>query len=109
MLKNKYRLTRDQDIQQVFKRGKTYFGPFFNIKILKNNFQNPRFCIVISSNISKNAVIRNRLKRRFKSIIFKNLSDISQNCDFVILTKPSVLNLNFKDLNNNFLNLIRKF
>ena len=53
MLAKKHRLAKNKDIQNVLKRGQIYFSPFFNIKILENNYYNSRFCIVVSTNISK--------------------------------------------------------
>jgi len=108
MLAKKYRLSANKDIQYVLKRGEIYFSPFFNIKILKNNLKNSRFCIVISTNISKKAVIRNRAKRQIRAIISKNITKISQNYDFIILTKPAVTVTAFKDLEKTFEFLLRK-
>ena len=108
MLAKKYRLSKDKDIQQVFKKGQIYFSPFFNIKILPNNLDVSRFCIVISTKISKKAVVRNRAKRQIRAIIHKNLSKISQNYDFVILTKPAVTIAKFQELEKTLTFLFKK-
>ena len=108
MLSKKHRLTKDKDIQQVLKRGKILFSPFFNLKILKNNLQNPRFCIVISTNISKKAVTRNRAKRQLRAILYKNLDSINKNYDFVILTKPAVTVAKFQELEKALIFLFKK-
>ena len=108
MLAKKYRLTKDKDIQNVLKKGKLFFSPFFNLKILPNNLQNPRFCIVISTKISKKAVVRNKVKRQLRDIIHRNLSNISQNYDFVILAKPAVTITEFKELEKALTYLLEK-
>jgi ribonuclease P protein component len=108
MLAKKYRLTKDKDIQNVLKKGKIFYHPFFNLKILKNNLQNPRFCIVISTKISKKAVVRNKVKRQLRAIIYKNLAKISQNYDLVILTKPAVTITQFEELEKALVSLLSK-
>jgi ribonuclease P protein component len=107
MLKDKNRLSKDSDIQNVFKKGQIYFSPFFNVKILKNSLNDPRFCIVISTNISKKAVIRNKTKRQFRSIIQSDLENI-KNYDIVILTKAPVTVTPFNELKKTFEFLIKK-
>lgn len=108
MLAIKYRLAKDKDIQSVLKKGKIYFSPFFNLKILKNDLENSRFCIVISTKISKKAVVRNKVKRQLRAIIHKNLDQIKNNYDFVILTKPAVTVTNYQDLEKTFQVLLKR-
>lgn len=108
MLAKKYRLSTNKDIQHVLKRGEIYFSPFLNLKILKNNLKNSRFCIIISTSISKKAVIRNRAKRQLRAIISKNITNINQNYDFVILTKPAITVTAFKDIEKTFEFLLKK-
>ncbi len=108
MLARKYSLAKEKDIQQVFKKGQIYFSPFFNIKILANNQQNSRFCIVVSTNISKKAVVRNKLKRQLKAIIYKKLPQIKGNYDVVILTKVSAVAITFAELEKTLTFLFQK-
>lgn len=108
MLARKYRLSKDRDIQLVFKKGQIYFSPFFNLKILANNLENSRFCIIISTNISKKAVVRNKAKRQLRTIIQKNMANISKNCDIIILTKPPVTIASYQELDKAYQTLIKK-
>lgn len=108
MLSKKYRLAKDKDIQPVLKKGKIFFSPFFNLKILKNNLENPRFCIIVSTHISKKAVVRNRVKRQLRAIIYKNLGQIKNNYDFIILTKPAVTVAKFQELEKALVFLFKK-
>jgi ribonuclease P protein component len=108
MLAKKYRLHSEKDIQNVFKKGAFFFSPFFNLKILKNNLTNPRFCIVVSTNISKKAVLRNKLKRQVSAFLQKNLSKISQNYDIIIMAQPAALVLNYHELADSLIFLLNK-
>lgn len=108
MLAKKYRLNKEIDINKVLKRGKNYFSPIFNLKILENNLSNSRFCIIISTKISKKSVVRNRAKRQLSNIIYNNLFNISQNHDFVILTKPAVTITKHQELERVLISLFKK-
>lgn len=108
MLARKYSLAKDKDIQLVFKKGQIYFSPFFNIKILKNNQQNSRFCVIVSTNISKKAVIRNKLKRQLKAIIYKKIPQLQGNYDCVIFTKVSAVVIDFIELDKTLTFLFKK-
>lgn len=108
MLAKRYRLHFDKDIQQVLKKGKIVFGPFFNLKILSNKLDVSRFCIIISTKISKKAVVRNKAKRQLNSIIQKYLPKIKPDYDIVILTKPAVTVTEFKELEKGFTSLLQK-
>ncbi len=108
MLPKKYSLSKKKDIQQVFQKGQIYFSSFFNVKFMPNQLKHSRFCFIVSTKISKKAVDRNKLKRRLKAIVYKNLSNFSQNYDIIILTKPAALTINFKQLEKNLLFLFKK-
>lgn len=98
MLAKKYRLSANKEIKTVLQKGQIFFNPLFNIKYLKNNLLNSRFCIVVSTNISRKATIRNLLKRRLSAIIDKSLPNFSQNFDIVILTKPAATAANYQEI-----------
>lgn len=106
MLAKKYRLAKEQDIQSVFKKGKTFYGPFFNLKIFKNNLAHPRFCIIISTKISKKAAVRNKTKRQIRAILYKNLAKISQNYDTIILIKTSATISDFHQMEDSLISLL---
>lgn len=90
MLAKKYRITQEKDFKQIFSKGQIYFSPFFNIKVLKNNLVCSRFAIIISNKISKKATVRNKFKRRLRSVIYQNLANIKKEYDILVLTKPAV-------------------
>ena len=108
MLSRKYSLSKKKDIERVFQKGQIYFSSFFNLKFINNNFNYPRFCIIISAKISKKAVVRNKLKRRLRAILYKNLANISKNYDIVILTKPAAVTADYHQLEEKLIYLLKK-
>lgn len=88
MLKKVNRLAKDRDIQTAFVRGRTFFNPYFTIKFVPSRTI-PRFTVVVSTKVFKNAVARNRLKRILREYIRKNLGGF-KNGDYVIIAKPKI-------------------
>lgn len=105
MLAKVNRLRSRRDYERVFKKGQTYFSPFFNLKIALSNQSKSRFGIIISANISKKATIRNLFKRRISAIIKKNINDFQAGLDLAIKVKPAAINLKYKELECSLLSL----
>ena len=84
------------------------FGPFFNLKLLSNHLDVSRFCIVISTKISKKAVVRNKARRQLNSIIYKYLAKLKPGYDIVVLTKPAVTVTEFNQLEKSLISLLTK-
>lgn len=96
MLAKKNRLKNKKDIENVFKKGKTKTGKLVFLKIFKNNLDISRFAFIVSTKISKKAVIRNKIKRQLREIVRKNLSNIKSGVDIVIIAKPEIINKYFQ-------------
>lgn len=74
MLGAKYRIPKSE-IPNVVRRGKRFQSDLFDIKAwYDNNLDHPRFAIVVSTKIDKRAVVRNTIKRKFRSAIYSMLS-----------------------------------
>lgn len=106
MLSSKNRLRKKSDINKVFKQGAYIAGNFIFLKFAKNNLNTNRFTFVVSSKISKKAVLRNKIKRQlreiFKKIAFKQQSGF----DFLVVAKPGIISKKFmeieKEINETF-------
>jgi len=98
MFSSKNRLRKREDIYNVFKKGKSLAGNFIFLRFTKNDLNVSRFAVVISSKVSKKSVVRNKIKRQLREAIQKNILEIKQKCDFVIIVKPEIINQKFKDI-----------
>ena len=98
MFLRKNRLTREKDIEQVFKRGRYFFVRDLGIKFIKNNLDYPRFTCVVSNKISKKAVERNRIKRRLREIIRLTIPNLPQDIDLVVFTRPSIKEIDYQEM-----------
>ena len=73
----------------------------------KKNDTNNRYGISIPKKTGK-ATIRNKIKRRIKNIIDKNEKNIQKCYDYVIITRKRVIELNYKDMENNLIPLMKE-
>ncbi|MBL7054059.1 ribonuclease P protein component [Patescibacteria group bacterium] len=108
MLPKVYRLRKNKDFTKVSKEGDKFFLKSFGIKWIKNELEHSRFGVVVSLKVDKKAVIRNKIKRMFRSIIREDLSKIKSGFDFLILTRQGIKDLTYAEVKNNFLNILKK-
>lgn len=97
-----------------FIKNKTKIGgfwrktPILGVKSLKNTLPNSRFGFVVGSNVSKEAVTRNLIKRRLRAIVSKNESNIKKSFDIVIVTYPPIKDIEYKDLEIELLTIFKQ-
>ncbi|NUM25931.1 MAG: ribonuclease P protein component [Candidatus Buchananbacteria bacterium] len=108
MLPTSYRLTQEKDFRRITVSGKSFFSHFFRLRLAKNNLKISRFAVVISSRVSKKAVMRNRLKRQLREIIRLNLAKIKGGFDVVVSSNSKALDANYQELEQQLLQLLRK-
>jgi ribonuclease P protein component len=79
----------------VKKRGRTLRSKNLTLKVLGERGEDPsRIGIIISTKVSKKAVVRNKIKRRIKESVLKILPKIKNGFDIVLIAKPMAVNEN---------------
>lgn len=96
MLNKLHRLTKKKEFDQVFKNGQSSYNKILGIKIINNELNYNRFGIMVSSNISKRAVDRNRIKRQIREIVRLQLNKMKKGKDCVIITQPTILQQSYQ-------------
>lgn len=91
MLKKLHRLSKNKDIKAVLKSGRTYYSPYFMLKLKKNDLDILRFAFVISTKISKQATKRNLARRRLSEIIRLLLPQLKTGFDCAILASTKLI------------------
>jgi ribonuclease P protein component len=79
------RISSWREISFILRNGSRWKSPSFNVVFIKNCGENDRTAVLVSKG-NGNAVQRNRIKRVFKEIVFKNRSKTPPYFD--ILIKP---------------------
>lgn len=109
MLARTNRLTKDRDIERVFKRGRSIYAGALALRLARNELALSRLAVVVSLKVSKKAVERNRLKRRLREITRREIvPHLKTGFDIVIITKKPLLELPFEELKKLTIGLFKK-
>lgn len=100
MLDKSNRITKDKEFEAIFKGGKGAYSKILGIKTISNKLEDSRFGILVSTKVSKKAVIRNRIKRQIREIIRLKLEEITRGQDCVIITLPQIKEADLKQIEN---------
>lgn len=90
MFSRKHRLAKTRDVKMAFAQGRSFFNPFYTIKFVGRLRGEPRFTIVVSTKVSKKAVVRNRIKRILREYIRLKMNRFAIG-DYVIVVKPKLM------------------
>jgi ribonuclease P protein component len=98
---------RDRDtVQHALRRGGRLKSPQFVVFYCANGAERSRFGISVKKALG-GAVVRNRIRRRIREILRRNLSEIPSGWDFVMHPRRSVAGSNFAALESELLTLLR--
>ncbi len=91
-------IRKNKEFNKILKDENNFYykTPYFNIYITKNNQNNYRFGIAVPKKIGK-AVIRNKIKRKIKNILDKEILNIKNN-DYIFIVKKQILELSYQDI-----------
>ncbi len=98
MFKKENRLTKNNDFDNVWKKGRSSFDKILGVKMFKNGLDINRFGTIVSTKVSKKAVDRNRVKRRIRSVIENEFDQLNQGFDIVINSLPAIKEKTFKEI-----------
>ncbi len=104
-MKKLYVVKKQQDFNDMIKNEKFIKNKDFVIYYRKNNLKYDRFGISVGKKIG-NAVIRNKYKRKIRSILDIYRKDYVNFEDYIIIIRNRALNLNYEQLKNSLINLL---
>jgi len=108
MLPKLNRLKRKRDFERVFKKGKGFKEDFLVLKFVSNNLKKNRFGIIVSQKISKKATLRNKIKRRLRTLLKTILPKIKKGIDVVLVALPGLEKKDFLELKETLNKLFKK-
>ncbi len=100
-------IKKKEDFNKIIKTCPYYKNKFFTIYIRKKKISKTCFGLAISKKVG-NAVLRNKLKRRLRSIIDKNKDIFSNSCDYIIMIKKDCAVTTFQELEKKLIELIKE-
>ncbi|HEX3099384.1 MAG TPA: ribonuclease P protein component [Patescibacteria group bacterium] len=91
MLSQKHRLSKSADVKKTTARGRSFFNPFFVLKIVPGD-EPAKLTVITSVKVSKRAVDRNRLKRIIREAVRPLISKFKPG-NYAVLVKSSALKI----------------
>lgn len=96
MLSPKHRLSKSADVKKTTARGRSFFNPYFVVKLVPGG-DVPKFTTIASVRASKKAVERNRAKRIIREELRKHVNNIKPG-NYVYIIKASAVKAEAKIL-----------
>lgn len=106
-MKRKYRITRANDFKRVRQNGKAYTHPLVVILVSKEPDDEKRIGIIVGKAVG-NAVMRNLVKRRIRSIADEFIQQFNRNAEILIIAKPPIASADFSQIRQALLDGMRK-
>ena len=97
MLPEKNRLRKNNDFKKVLKDGKGFKEDFLILKFKKNRLKELRFGFIVSQKVSKKAVVRNKIKRRFREAVKEKIKRINKRVDIILIALPGAKTKYFQE------------
>ena len=96
-----------RDFNNIINNGICIKNKYYVIYFLNNNKNYDNFGISVGKKIG-NAVIRNKYKRKIRSIIDVYRKDFINGRDYIIILRSSALSISFQEMKESLILLLRK-
>lgn len=101
-----YIVKTKEQFNELINTGTCKKNKYFVIYSLPNNLKYDRFGFSVGKKIG-NAVVRNKYKRKMRSIIDIYRKDYLNSKDYIIILRSRALTLNYQDLKNELISLLK--
>jgi ribonuclease P protein component len=99
---------KEKEFERVLKKGKSFKEDSLILKVLKNFNKKKRVGFLITKKVVPKAVWRNKIKRRLRELMRREIEKIKEGLDLVFITLPGVEKKDFNQLANAFKKIILK-
>ena len=107
MLKRVNRLKKRYQFNYVYKSGEHYSGEHIVLYTASSKTKNIKVGLAVTKKVG-HAVVRNKIRRRLREIIKKQLPNLKQNYNIIVVARENVTEASFEQLNLEFDKLIKK-
>lgn len=108
MLPARNRLRKRRDFEHVFNSRSVFSGRFFRLIYINNNLSFSRLGVVVSSKVSKKAVIRNKIRRRVYSFVKSYIKTINPPLDMAVIILKKAVEADSKEFKDDLFRVLEK-
>jgi len=98
MLKKSQRIRLDKDFDRAFKAGQSFYDKNLSLKCVATTQLKSRLGVLVSTKVSKKAVLRNKIKRQLKWLFNVEQKKFIRPSDLVIVVFPEILDKSFLEI-----------
>lgn len=107
MLKRINRLKKRYQFNYVYKSGEHFSGEHIVLYVASSKTKNIKVGLAVTKKVG-HAVVRNKVRRRLREIIKKQVPNLKQNNNIIVVARDNITEASFEKLSNEFLKLIKK-
>lgn len=107
MLKRINRLKKRYQFNYVYKSGEHFSGEHMVLYVVSSKTKNIKVGLAVTKKVG-HAVVRNKIRRRLREIIKKQVPNLKQNNNIIVVARDNISSASFEKLSNEFLKLIKK-
>lgn len=96
------RIRKKKDFESLYRNGRRFRGRYFTLVYRPNGMEYPRLAVVVSRKVGT-AVVRNRVKRRFRELFRRNKTRLAEPMDVVVVARPEVAGLGWPEFRESFI------
>lgn len=98
MLNKGQRIRLDKDFDRIFKNGQSFYNKNLRLKAVNATQATSRLGVLISTKVSKRAVVRNKIKRQLKWIFNIEQKKFVRSGDLVVVVFSEILDKSFLEI-----------
>jgi ribonuclease P protein component len=106
-MKKQYIVKHKYDFERIINKNNLLKSKYFIIYYEENDLKHDCFGISVGKKLG-NAVFRNKMKRKIRSIIHEYMKNNNSNKNYIVLLRKNRKNDNYKELKEDFNQLLSK-
>lgn len=100
MLPREHRLKGDARFKALAYKGRSFFSPILTMRAARHLGEPSQFGFVVSTKVSKRAVVRNRVRRQLREIVRLELPKLSPGFHVMLIVKKQALGCTYAQLHD---------
>lgn len=106
-VKKEYRVKKNKEFQEAFKKGKSFANRQFVVYSLKKPGQEHfRIGLSVSKKLG-NAVTRNQIKRYIRQVFLELEEELSNEYDYIIIARKPASEMNFFEIKSSLVHVLK--